>query len=217
MVAEVVSEIEEQAATERGDRPVVGVGKILSQDACRRPRKTKKSPAPMLFFAERKETRDALANTYKDFVDEYELAADRLIQAALRGYRLDPSLHFPTGSFPPAVIDGLLKAADGFNPEREFPSGSFPRAWPFVGGRLGPAPPIPPTRLLIYKGAGRSDDRSARRDPDGSRSPVGPPRGRNPTSRSCQEPGASRSSIRVSPGSPHDIAVMTALSLRRLR
>jgi hypothetical protein len=106
----------------------------------------------MLFFAERKETRDALANVYRDFVDEYELAADRLIRAALQGYRLDPSRHFPTGSFPPAVIDELLKAADGFNPEREFPKGSFPRPWPFVGGRLRPAPPIPPTRLLIYKG-----------------------------------------------------------------
>ncbi len=44
-----------------------------------RPRKTKKSPAPMLFFAARKETREAQANSYKDFVDEYELAADRLL------------------------------------------------------------------------------------------------------------------------------------------
>ena len=60
--------------------------------------------------------------------------------------------HFPTGSFPPAVIDELLKAARGFNPEEEFPTGSFPRPWPFVGGVLQPAPPTPPTRLLIYKG-----------------------------------------------------------------
>ena len=37
MVAEVVSEIEEEAAAERGDRPVLGVEKILSQDACQRP------------------------------------------------------------------------------------------------------------------------------------------------------------------------------------
>ncbi len=105
----------------------------------------------MLFFAARKETREDQADRYKDFVDEYELAADRLIQAALQGRRLDPSRHLPTGSFPPAVVDGLLKAAPGFNPEEEFPRGSFPRPWPFVGGCLGPAPPTPPTRQLIYK------------------------------------------------------------------
>ena len=152
MVAEVVSEIEEEAAAERGDRPVLGVEKILSQDACQRPRKTKQSPAPMLFFAKSKHVREARVNSYRDFVDKYELAADRLVQAALQGYRLDPARHFPTGSFPPAVIEELLKAADGFNPEREFPRGSFPRPWPFVGGGLRPAPPIPPTRLLTYKG-----------------------------------------------------------------
>jgi len=157
MVAEVVSEIEKEAAAERGDRPVLGVEKILSEDACRRPQTAKKSPAPMLFFAARKEIREAQANSYRDFVDKYELAADRMIQAALEGRRLDPERHFPTGSFPPAVIEELLKAADGFNPEREFPKGSFPRAWPFVGGRLRPAPPIPPTRRLIYKG---SDNRT---------------------------------------------------------
>ena len=72
----------------------------------------------MLFFATRKEVREAQANRYLDFVDEYELAADRLIQAALQGNRLDPSRHFPKGSFPPAVIEELMKAADCFNPER---------------------------------------------------------------------------------------------------
>ena len=152
MVAEVLTEIEEEAAAKRGDRPVLGVEKILSEDPSRRPQKTKKSPAPMLFFASRKEVREAQANRYLDFVDEYELAADRLIQAALQGNRLDPSRHFPKGSFPPAVIEELMKAAGGFNPGREFPRGSFPRPWPFVGGRLRPAPPIPPTRQLVYRG-----------------------------------------------------------------
>jgi len=33
-----VSEIEEEAAAERGDRPVLGVEKILSEDTCQRPR-----------------------------------------------------------------------------------------------------------------------------------------------------------------------------------
>ncbi len=52
----------------------------------------------MLFFAERPEIREAQVNGYKDFVDEYELAADRLVKAASQGRRLDPVRHFPTGS-----------------------------------------------------------------------------------------------------------------------
>ncbi len=56
------------------------------------------------------------------------------------------------GTLPPVVIAELLKASQGFNPEKEFPTGSFPRPWPFVGGHLGPAPPTPPTRQLIYEG-----------------------------------------------------------------
>ncbi len=147
----MLSEIEEEAAAKRGDRPVLGAEKILSEDPCRRPLKTKKSPAPMLFFAKRREVREAQVNDYKDFVDDYELAADRLIKAAFQGHRLDFFRHFPSGSFPPALISELMKAARGFNPEEEFPKGSFPRPWPFVGGRLRSAPPTPPTRQLIYK------------------------------------------------------------------
>ena len=105
----------------------------------------------MLFFAKRPEIRDAKVDSDRDFVDEYERAADRLIQVALHGRRLDPSRHLPTGSYPPAVVDGLLRAARGFNPEQEFPQGSFARPWPFVGARLGPPPATPPTRRLIYK------------------------------------------------------------------
>ena len=101
LVAEILSEIEEEAAVKRGDRPVLGVEKILSQDPCQRPQKAKKSPAPMLFFATRKEVREAQANSYKDFDDEYRLAADRLVQAASQGRRLDLLRHFPAGSFPP--------------------------------------------------------------------------------------------------------------------
>ena len=153
LIAEVLSEIEEEAAAKRGDRPVLGVEKILSEDPCRRPLKTKKSPAPMLFFAKRPEVREAQMNSYEDFVDGYELAADRLVQAASQGRRLDPLRHFPSGSFPPTLISELMKAARGFNPEEEFPKGSFPRPWPFVGGELRPAPPTPPTRQLIYKGS----------------------------------------------------------------
>jgi hypothetical protein len=46
------------------------------------------------------------------------------------------------------VIEPILKATGGFNPEVELPKGSFPRPWPFVGGELQPAPPSPPSRPL---------------------------------------------------------------------
>ncbi len=102
----------------------------------------------MLFFAERPETLEAMRNDYKDFVDAYESAAQHLVEAAARGYRLDPRQHFPDGSF--AVIEEILSTARGFNPEAEFPRRSFPRPWPFVGGQLVPPPPDPPNRHLVF-------------------------------------------------------------------
>jgi hypothetical protein len=150
MIAAILLEIEEEAAAERKGRPVLGVEKVLAQDPCQRPGKSKKSPAPMLFFAERPETRDAMTDDYKDFVDAYEIAAQHLIEAAEQGQRLDPRRHFPDGSFPPTVIEAILRSAGGFNPEAEFPGRSFPRPWPFVGGQLGPPPPDPPSRQLVY-------------------------------------------------------------------
>ena len=102
----------------------------------RRPKKTKKSPVPALFFAKDKGLRDGMINDYKDFVDERMLASERMLQAVRGKYH-------PLGG---------TEEGHQFNPEVEFPRGSFPRPWPFVGGRLLPAPPTPPTRELIYKG-----------------------------------------------------------------
>ncbi|MCP4659154.1 MAG: hypothetical protein GY856_27405 [bacterium] len=49
----------------------------------------------MLIFADRPEVRDAMRNDYKDFADAYEIGAQRLIEAAAQGYRLDPRRHLP--------------------------------------------------------------------------------------------------------------------------
>ncbi len=59
-------EIEEEAAAERDGRPVLGKEKILAQDPCQRLGTSKKSPAPMLIFADRPEVREAMSNDYKD-------------------------------------------------------------------------------------------------------------------------------------------------------
>ncbi len=149
MIAELLWEIEEEEAAERGGRKVLGVEKVLAQDPCQPIGISKKSPAPVLFFSKRPEVRRGMINDYRDFEDEHMLGSARMIEAAERGYRLDPKRCFPDGSFPPAVIEAILQASGGFNPEAAFPQGSFPRAWPFVGGELPPPPPPPPSRRLV--------------------------------------------------------------------
>ena len=151
MIAELIWEIEEEEAAKRGDRGVLGVKKVLAQDPCQPIGTPKKSPVPALFYSKRPEVFRAMRDDYQDFEDEYTVGAERLVQAAERGYRLDPGRHIPAGSFPPAVIEAMLQASGGFNPEAEFPRGCFPRAWPFVGGRLPPPPPPPPSRRLVVR------------------------------------------------------------------
>ena len=151
MVAEVLAEIEDEAAARRGGRPVKGAAAVQAQDPCQQlPGKRKKSPAPMLFFSKQPEVRKAMVEDYEGFRDEYMLGSQRLIEAAEQGYRLDPSKALPDGSFPPAIVQEILQFA-GFNPETAYPKECFPRAWPFVGGELPPPPPSPPSRNLVLE------------------------------------------------------------------
>ena len=154
MIAEIIWELEEEGAAGRGDREVLGVERILAQDPCQPVGRSKKSPAPMLFLADRPETLRKMRDDYKDFEDEHERGSQRLREAAERGYRLDPARHLPQGSVPPAVIELILKASRGFNPEAAFPARCFPSPWPFVGGQLAPAPPAPPSRRLVIRKIG---------------------------------------------------------------
>ncbi|MCP4657191.1 MAG: hypothetical protein GY856_17420 [bacterium] len=91
-----------------------------------------------------------MRDDYNDFVDAYDIAAQHLIKAAEQGQRLDPRRHFPDGSFPPSVIEEILRTGGGFNTDAEFPRRSFPRPLPFVGDQLGPPPPDPPSRQLVF-------------------------------------------------------------------
>ncbi len=52
------------------------------------------------------------------------------------------------------MIESILKASQGFNPEAAFPPRCFPSPWPFVGGQLAPAPPPPPSRRLVIRKIG---------------------------------------------------------------
>jgi hypothetical protein len=151
MVADILGEIEEDAADKRKGRRVLGVDRILAQDPCQPMGKPKKSPVPALFKGKGPGVAEGMRNKYKDFVDDYNLASGKMLDAALQGYSLDPRRYFPDGSFPPSVIDQLIASAAGFNPEAEFPPHSFPRPWPFVGGELCSPPPDPPSRELVYQ------------------------------------------------------------------
>jgi len=97
LVAGLVREIESDAAAERKltGREPLGPEAILSQHPQTRPKKLKKSPAP-LFHAASKEARQGLRAAYGLFLAAFREAAERL----KAGDRL---ARFPNGCFPPAL------------------------------------------------------------------------------------------------------------------
>jgi hypothetical protein len=96
-VAALVEDIESEATARRkrtGAKPL-GVVAVLAQSPLRRPKKTKKSPAPA-FHAASKAVRRGLWDAYALFMAAYRVAAEKL-QAGVR------NVVFPIGSFPPAL------------------------------------------------------------------------------------------------------------------
>jgi hypothetical protein len=96
-VAEVVREIEEETAARRKRTGVTPLGRaaVLKQDPLERPKKIKKSPAP-LFHAASKRVRDDLRASYLAFFAAFREAAEKLRAGVL-------PVVFPAGSFPPAL------------------------------------------------------------------------------------------------------------------
>jgi hypothetical protein len=93
----MAAEIEEDAAAARkrtGTEPL-GAAAILAQDPVSRPKRLKKSPAP-LFHAASRAMRHYFYEGFAWFVAAYRTAAEKLQRGDL-----DP--HFPRGSFPPAL------------------------------------------------------------------------------------------------------------------
>jgi hypothetical protein len=96
-VATLAEQIELDAAAARrrtGVEPL-GPAAILAQDPISRPKRLKKSPAP-LFHAASKAMHHYLYEGFTWFVAAYRTAAEKL-------QRGDPDPHFPRGSFPPAL------------------------------------------------------------------------------------------------------------------
>jgi hypothetical protein len=97
-VAALVEDIELEAAARRkrtGVRPR-GVVAVLAQNPLRRPKKTKKSPAPA-FHKASKAVRRELWDAYALFVAAAYRAAAEKLRAGVR------DVAFPIGSFPPAL------------------------------------------------------------------------------------------------------------------
>ncbi|HEX3530195.1 MAG TPA: hypothetical protein VH988_24305 [Thermoanaerobaculia bacterium] len=96
-VAELVREIEEEAAAQREatGKTVLGRAEVLKQHPHQRPNRPKKSYASLVHAASRK-VRLALYEGYRVFVAAYREAADRW-RAGERG------VIFSVGSFPPAL------------------------------------------------------------------------------------------------------------------
>jgi hypothetical protein len=97
LVAELVAEIELEAAArrQRTGRQVLGASAVRGQHPFDRPKKPKKSPAP-LFHAASKAARQELYTAYRWFVVTFREAAKKLWAGNL-------TVPFPTGSFPPAL------------------------------------------------------------------------------------------------------------------
>ena len=97
LVAEMVAEIEAEAAVRRAQTgsQVLGVSAIRGQHPLDRPKRSKKSPAP-LFHAASKAVRRELYAFYAEFVAAYREASEKF-RAGNR------TVTFPLGSFPPAL------------------------------------------------------------------------------------------------------------------
>jgi hypothetical protein len=96
-VAELVREIESEAATEREStgREPMGAEAVLRQSPHTRPNRVKSTPSPM-FHAASKAARQALWHLYGEFLTAFRTASEQLSAG-------DRSARFPIGSFPPGL------------------------------------------------------------------------------------------------------------------
>ena len=96
-IAELLREIETEAAESRGDSPVRGMPNIRRQDPCHRPPRTKRSPKPRFHAVDRDEFLGLVAE-YREFLMNYRAASE-----ALKSGDLGSTMGFPLGCYPPAL------------------------------------------------------------------------------------------------------------------
>ena len=96
-IREMVREIEEETAERHranGTRPA-GRGAVLKKSPFHKPASAKKRPAPLVLAATR-EARETIRAAYREFVQHFRAAAERVKEA-------NPGFGFPEGAFPPAL------------------------------------------------------------------------------------------------------------------
>ena len=98
MVADLISEIEEEGRRERDGDPVAGVEAILRQDPLEVPTRRPKRSARPVFHFHSQEARESLWGELKAFIEEYRSAAD-----ALQAGEMDAIHRFPEGSYRPQL------------------------------------------------------------------------------------------------------------------
>jgi len=108
-IRKMIRRIEKEAERERERQgiTVVGVPFLCQQDPHGRPRKMKKSPAPLVHAAS-KAARSAWREAFGIFLAAYRAAAERLREG-------DRNAAFPEGCFPPGLP--FVRAGDGPPPE----------------------------------------------------------------------------------------------------
>ena len=96
-IAQILREIEDEAAQARGDSPVLGMPSIRRQDPCHRPPRTKRSPKPRFHTVDREHCLSLVAE-HRAFLSHYREAS-----RALRSGDPGSSMGFPMGCYPPAL------------------------------------------------------------------------------------------------------------------
>ena len=117
-VAQIVAEIEEEAAAEREKRGTepLGMENIRGQDPFRRPMKSKRSPKPLCHAAS-KEMRKRMRLAYRGFLAMFQEASLKV-----KFGRVSEAI-FPKGSFPPTLP--FRKTGEVFDPLAD--AGGSPR------------------------------------------------------------------------------------------
>ena len=103
----MVEEIEEETRQENAacGRSPLGVARVLAQHPHARPRRSDRSPAPLVHAATRR-AREAFRAVYQAFVDAFRSAAERVRQS-------ETAVDFPRYALPPAApfVDGRRGAS----------------------------------------------------------------------------------------------------------
>ena len=101
---QLLEDAQQEAAEQRGDKPVLGPERVCEQDPHALPQKSKRSPRPLCHASTRQAYND-FKQAYRDFVDAYHEASDRLRKGFF-------AVRFPINAFRPPLPFAWKATAD---------------------------------------------------------------------------------------------------------